>query len=650
MRRKDSFFGLHFDYHANKDTKDIGKNFDEKVVERIVKEVKPDFIQCDTKGHPGYSSYKTEAGTPAPHLVNDILAGWRKVTAKYGVALYSHYSGVWDKKAAEDHPDWCAVNKDGTLTDKMSVFGDYADKLLIPQMKELALKYKTDGAWVDGECWGAAVDYSEKAKKAFYEKTGKRAEDLSDEEYKEYLAFNRQGFFDYVKHYIEEIKKVAPEFDITSNWFNTVFVPDDLRFTDYVSGDLAPSNSVDSARFDGRIMQSFGRNWDIMSWGINFPVHHVKSPVQLMQEAAVIMALGGGFQVYNMQSPQNVVMDEWAIPYWAEISAFCRARKEFAHNGKIVPNIGVVYSAAAYYNDIDCLFTNASGYSKEFSGMLLALCDLGESVSVLNEQRLEEYGLENYKTLVVTNASALGEGIKERLLSYAKAGGNLVICGADSVKLFADDVGARVIKEYRDHPVMRIEDDDYKVEVRRDYLNAELEGGKVLCYMYEGLVDGDMACTNPPPSINFDGVKAGAFIKREFGKGTVAIMPVNLGNFYNEEKTFEAARFFKKCFGSYGKGVATIDRGGEAEVLATEKNGKKYIHVVNLTGEHRNPKTMSFETIPALYGVNAELAADKKPRSVKLQPEGKEIPFVYENGRVKIALDKVEIYTIIEVK
>ena len=127
-------------------------------------------------------------------------------------------------------------------------------------------------------------------------------------------------------------------------------------------------------------------------------------------------------------------------------------------------------------------------------------------------------------------------------------------------------------------------------------------------------------------------------------------MPVNLGNFYNEEKTFEAARFFKKCFGSYGKGVATIDRGGEAEVLATEKNGKKYIHVVNLTGEHRNPKTMSFETIPALYGVNAELAADKKPRSVKLQPEGKEIPFVYENGRVKIALDKVEIYTIIEVK
>ena len=649
MRRKDSFFGLHFDYHANKDTKDIGKNFDKKVVERIVTEVKPDFIQCDTKGHPGYSSYRTEVGTPAPHLVNDILAGWREVTAKYGVALYSHYSGVWDKKAAEDHPEWCAVFKDGNISDRMSVFGDYADKLLIPQLKELALKYKMDGAWVDGECWGAIVDFSDKAKKAFYEKTGKKADELTDEEYKEYLAFNRQGFFDYVKHYIEEVKKVAPEFDITSNWFNTVFVPDDLRFTDYISGDLAPSNSVDSARFDGRIMQSFGRNWDIMSWGINFPVHHVKSPVQLKQEAAVIMALGGGFQVYNMQSPQNVVMDEWAIPYWADISAFCRERKEFAHNGKILPNIGVVYSAEAYYQCIDVLFSNVSEYSKEFAGMLLALSDLGESVSVLNEQRLDSYGIEDYRILVVTDALALGKGVKEKLLDYARAGGNLVLCGANTVKLFANDIGANVIKEYKDHPVMRIEGEDYKVEVRRNYLHAELSGGENAAYMYEGLVDGDMACTNPPPSINFDGVKAGAFSKKAFDKGTVAIMPVNLGIFYNEEKTFEAQRFFKKCLGMYGKGIAYTDRGGEAEILATEKNGKRYIHLINLTGEHRNPKTMSFETIPALYGVNVEYRSEEKPKKVVLRPEGKEIPFSYENGVVKITLDKVDIYSIIEV-
>ena len=67
---------------------------------------------------------------------------------------------------------------------------------------------------------------------------------------------------------------------------------------------------MDSARFDGRIMQSFGRYWDIMSWGISFPVHSAKSAVQLCREAAVVLSLGGGFQIYNMQSPQRTVMDE----------------------------------------------------------------------------------------------------------------------------------------------------------------------------------------------------------------------------------------------------------------------------------------------------------------------------------------------------
>ena len=109
MKRKDCFFGLHFDYHANEHTSQIGKDFSKEVVERIVTEVQPDFIQCDTKGHPGYCSYKTNVGTRGD-LTTDILAGWREVTKKHGVLLFSHYSGLWDKKAAKDHPEWTACN------------------------------------------------------------------------------------------------------------------------------------------------------------------------------------------------------------------------------------------------------------------------------------------------------------------------------------------------------------------------------------------------------------------------------------------------------------------------------------------------------------------------------------------------------------
>ena len=129
MKRKDCFFGLHFDYHANEHTSQIGKDFNKDVVERIVTEVQPDFIQCDTKGHPGYCSYMTNVGTRGD-LTTDILAGWREVTKKHGVLLFSHYSGLWDMKAAKDHPEWTASSPiQPELKDRLTPFGDYADTL-----------------------------------------------------------------------------------------------------------------------------------------------------------------------------------------------------------------------------------------------------------------------------------------------------------------------------------------------------------------------------------------------------------------------------------------------------------------------------------------------------------------------------------------
>ena len=103
--RKDCFLGVHFDFHAQKDTIRIGRDFDEKPLGNFIERVRPDFIQCDTKGHAGYSSYPTKIGTSAPDIVRDVLKAWREVTARHGVLLYAHHSGVYDVVASEEHPE-----------------------------------------------------------------------------------------------------------------------------------------------------------------------------------------------------------------------------------------------------------------------------------------------------------------------------------------------------------------------------------------------------------------------------------------------------------------------------------------------------------------------------------------------------------------
>ena len=173
LRRDQSFLGVHFDFHAGPSDKNIGANTTPQMVGTILDMVHPDYIQVDCKGHPGYSSYPTEVGNPAPGLVTDPLAVWRKVTADRGVGLYMHYSGVWDARAVELHPDWAVKDPSGNPSDRItSVFGPYVDKLLVPQLKELAGKYGVDGLWVDGECWATTLDYGEKAVRLFKEETG----------------------------------------------------------------------------------------------------------------------------------------------------------------------------------------------------------------------------------------------------------------------------------------------------------------------------------------------------------------------------------------------------------------------------------------------------------------------------------------------
>ena len=98
-RRKDSFFGLHFDFHGQPKFKTVqGATLKEEDIREICQQIKPDFIQIDCKGHPGWASYPSKLGNALPDFAFDTLELWRRVTREEGVGLYMHYSGVYDNK------------------------------------------------------------------------------------------------------------------------------------------------------------------------------------------------------------------------------------------------------------------------------------------------------------------------------------------------------------------------------------------------------------------------------------------------------------------------------------------------------------------------------------------------------------------------
>lgn len=153
LKRADSFFGVHFDLHASEDITDAGKTLTTGMIDTFLLKVRPDFIQIDCKGHPGISSYPTKVGFHVIGFEKDPLRLFREVTEKENVALYMHFSGVWDSKVVNEHTDWAIVKAAGDLsTEKTSFFSPYLYTYMIPQLKELS-DYKVDGTWIDGECW-----------------------------------------------------------------------------------------------------------------------------------------------------------------------------------------------------------------------------------------------------------------------------------------------------------------------------------------------------------------------------------------------------------------------------------------------------------------------------------------------------------------
>ena len=595
LRREDSFLGVHFDFHAGAGDKEIGARTTPEMVQAIIDMIHPDYLQIDCKGHAGYSSYPTEVGNPAPGFVGDPLAVWRKVTADNGVALYLHYSGVWDFRAVELHPEWAVVERDGTLSKTTtSVFGQYVDKLLIPQLKELAGKYGADGVWVDGECWGTAPDYGERAVRMFKEQTGADAPRTPEDPlWFEWIQFHREAFRNYLRHYTAAVRKEYPEFQICSNWAFTHHMSEPVSAAvDFLSGDYSPSNSVNSARIAARYLANQGMPWDLMAWSFGYDNGKSlgqKPSAQMMREAAVTLSQGGGFQAYITQNRDGSVnLDK--LPPMADAARFARARQKFCHHSVAVPQVAVHLSTFDYQHhplpgeNPWQMFSNFTGRA---GGILECLLECQYSVDLAGENHLLP-DMSRFPLIVVPECETLSPLFRDDLLKYAREGGSLLVIGEKMSGFFSEASGIAL--------------------------------------------------------------KGSGWFSTALGDGLIGFIPEGISENYEAGKDAEGIRSKVKGIVKelFAEPVAEVASSPFVDVSVREHNGKLQIHLVNTSGDHRNsPFT---ETIDPVRDIEVSVRTPAKPRAIIRQPYGNSLKFKYKEGKATFHLDALDIYDIIEVQ
>jgi hypothetical protein len=444
LARKDSFFGIHFDLHPNPRDKALGRDLSDSVVEKFLAAVAPDYVQYDCKGHVGYLGYPSQVSTPAPNIVNDSLAIWRRVTARHGVALYVHFSGLWDSLAIEQRPEWAVIRADGTRDpNATSPFSSYVNERMIPQLEEVSAKYDLDGAWIDGECWATRPDYGEAAAKAFTEATGisPLPKAQGEKGWVEFLDFHREHFRKYLRNYLAVMHRSRPKFQIASNWMYTTYVPEKPDIdVDYISGDYLGNAAISAARLETRYLSAVGKPWDLMAWGFvsaRGNLGHIHKPaVQIQQEASIVLGQGGGFQVYY-QPTRTGHLDDRRIQTMAETARFCRARQALCHQSERVPQIGVLFSRRTLYRTGSRLFGGWGAAVNPARGIVDALLESHFLVDVIPDWQIEN--LAQFPCIVLPDWADAGAEVRDALLAYARGGGRLLVVGAPNATLFGGD-------------------------------------------------------------------------------------------------------------------------------------------------------------------------------------------------------------------
>ncbi len=660
---EDVFFGIHYDIHANAEDTDLGKDLTHERLRNWLIKVKPDWVHCDCKGHPGYTSWPTEVGSTCPGLAKDMLRIFRDVTKELGIKLGMHYSGVWDTRAIELHPDWARIDENGNRDKNFTCLSsDYTDKLMIPQMLEIIDKYDVDGFWVDGECWAAFPCWCERCKTLFSQKTGIKniPKSKNDKHWNTWLDFHRNLFIEHVRKYANAVHKRKPDCLVCSNWMYTLRQPDDeiQAPIDYISGDYSWCWGTDSAALEARFIESRGLSWDLMCWAFtksedvlkdmeifkSYP-WTMKTIVHLQQEVSEVLALGGAIMIYN--TPQRTGwLTDWHQELIGEVANFCRKRKEFCFKTTTASETAILHLANSHYDSIDTLFTYGESV-ESVEGALHSLLENQISTDIIPEKvALERIKSGKYKLIVIPEQKKLSTKLIEELLRFANAGGHILISGNHLTEELSDFVGAKFAGKpqiiSRKVKGIYIPVENQAVGIYGDWTIVKPnENVEILtCYLTDQDPEYNKT-TNPVAT------------RRKVGKGTITAIYGPIFRSYRQGHYPLIRKYIKSLIDSLKiDWQVQADGPSWLEVVVRTKNDKLLINLIN---RGAGPTTNKFRTLiddlPPIKNIKLTVKSPHKPKTVKLLPENTTPHWIHDTdtSTIKINIPELNIHSVIEI-
>jgi hypothetical protein len=392
-----------------------------------------------------------------------------------------------------------------------------------------------------------------------------------------------------------------------------------------------------------------------MSWNFRIKVGNMdacvpKHPNQILQEAASVISLGGGFQNYIMQG-RDGAPNMNAIRKMTALSDFMRERQEFCFKGKPVHQAAMLLSTYDRAHEVAARVYSRDGYEKQM-GMTALLCDAGQSTEIVFEHDLKDHYSDYPMIIIPELCHSLEESTAKELIDYAANGGSLVLAGKRTCEFFANaGLPFSVVKldKYKNsgedqkdngHGIINNTLLPYKL-----FLDNDTSAGALVdpC----GIEAKDAIVLASTLS---DGVKMPLSVIFNYKKGKIALIGFDIGSQYLSYRQYLHRSLIKKIAELSYEPVARIESSrGNSEIVCLEKNGKLMLQIINANGSHADPTSMSEDDIPPLVDTVLSVATANKNASVTLQPEGRKLNTKQKDGRIYFSIDRTDIHNVAEI-
>ena len=439
---------VHLDFHTSGYITGIGESFNKEKWQEALKTGRINQINIFAKGHNGWSYYPTKVGNVHPHLKFDLLGAQIEASHEIGVVTPIYFTVGWSANDAETRPEWCARNRDGSYmvssydlnakpTDQRPF---YSWKMMCPapggsyhehikeQVAEICSMYPVDGFWFDIYYFTASGCYCENCVKRM------QAEKIDMNDKNQVVKSTTLAY----KKHMQELRELVAEFhpEATVHFNNTSGVGNRPNFL-YRTFDMNTHQELEDlpTTWGGYDKLPLGAKYHLgqgspvvamsgkfhKAWG---EFGGFKHPDAIKYEAAAMISNGVACNFGDQLHPSGE-MDIETYRNIGEAYKYVERIEDFGLGGLPVSRLGIWLT-----------LDNAADH-----GVVRMLLETHNDFVVADEENLDQLEL-----LIIPGSPALDAPQAEKINSWVKRGGKLIVFGEGALdnerKKFLLDVGA----------------------------------------------------------------------------------------------------------------------------------------------------------------------------------------------------------------